>query len=116
MIFIYNAASGPGNGVLDSLHKIFSPGTYSCSLCKLTYGITGEKKSWKHFRKSSGLEMEFLHADEFRKQYASKFGYKFDYPIVLTESDEGLQVLISTVELNKLKDDVELKELITARA
>ena len=59
--------------------------------------------------------MEFLHADEFGKQYASKFGYKFDLPIVLTESNDGLQVLISTEELNSLKDDGELKNLLRER-
>ncbi|MDT0689486.1 hypothetical protein RM549_06805 [Salegentibacter sp. F188] len=59
--------------------------------------------------------MEFLHADEFEKQYASKFGYKFDFPIVLTESSDGLQVLISTKELNSLKNDGELKSLLRER-
>lgn len=75
----------------------------------------GEKESWKQFRKTSGLEMEFLHADEFRKQYASKFGYKFDFPIVLAESNDGLQVLISTEELNSLKEDGELRKLLEER-
>ncbi|MDT0650449.1 hypothetical protein [Autumnicola edwardsiae] len=59
--------------------------------------------------------MEFLHSDEFKKQYASKFGYKFEFPIVLAESNEGLQVLIATEELNGLKDEKDLKNLLEER-
>lgn len=46
--------------------------------------------------------MTFLHKDEFAKQYASKFGYKFSYPIILVEGKNGLQVLIGADEINQL--------------
>lgn len=104
LIFIYNANSGMGNGLMDIAHKLLSPGTYECSLCNLTHGVFSEHKLWKSFRKESGVEMEFLHRDEFERQYASKFGYKFTFPVVLMVENNDFQLLIATEELNGLKD------------
>ena len=59
--------------------------------------------------------MEFLHRDEFQKTYASKFGYKFEFPIVLAEGEKGLEVLISTQELNGLQTSEALIRLIEER-
>lgn len=115
LIFVYNADSGLGNILLDGAHKILKPSTYACSLCSLTYGAFTEKTQWKRFRQASPLEMEFLHKDEFRKQHASKFGYKFSFPIVLAETSSGLQVCITTEELNALKDAEALIALIGSR-
>ena len=46
--------------------------------------------------------MQFLHKDEFRKAYASKFGHKFEFPLVLGSTQKGLEVVINTEELNQL--------------
>ncbi len=108
LIFVYNANSGTRNAILDSMHKVFSPTTYACSLCDITYGLVSENKVWKKFREQSGRIMEFLHKDEFSQLYASKFGHKFEFPIVLLEGEKGLEVLISTSELNELKDAEDL--------
>ncbi len=59
--------------------------------------------------------MVFLHKDEFAKKYASKFGYKFDFPIVLIEGGNGLEVLITTKELNGLKTAGGLIRLLKER-
>jgi len=115
LVFIYNAASGLRNVLLDSAHKIISPKTYNCNLCDITFGIFKEHSDWKKFRKTNGLEMEFLHKDEFQKQYASKFGYAYTFPIVLVQSEYDLEVLISTEELNDLKAPQDLIELISRR-
>ncbi len=109
LIFIYNANSGLRNGVMDIAHKLISPSSYECSLCNLTHGIFKEQKLWKSFREGSDIEMEFLHKDEFERQYASKFGYKFTFPVILSAEKNGLQLLVSTEELNGL---VKLEELI----
>jgi len=116
LVFIYNAASGLRNAILDSAHKIVSPKTYDCNLCDITFGVFKEHSVWKNFRKSNSLEMEFLHKDEFKKQYASKFGYAYTFPIVLAQADYDLEVLITTEELYELKTPQELIDLITARA
>ncbi|MFK7812552.1 MAG: GTPase [Maribacter sp.] len=116
LVFIYNADSGIRNMILDSAHKIFSPETYECSLCDITYDAFTENSVWKKFRKESDLQMEFLHKDEFAKAYASKFGYKFTFPIVLAETNNGLEVLVKTKELNELKKAEDLIGLINERS
>ncbi|TFG77766.1 MAG: GTPase [Flavobacteriales bacterium] len=116
LIFIYNADSGIRNVLLDGAHKIFSPSTYQCSLCTLTYGAFAENNAWKNFRKETNLEMEFLHKNEFVKAYASKFGHKFTFPIVLATSSRGFEVLISTEELNTTERVADLIGLIRNRA
>jgi hypothetical protein len=115
IIFVYNANSGAGNAVLDSMQKVFSPSTYDCKLCEITYGIVTENRTWKKFRQDSKHQMIFLHRDEFAKKYASKFGYKFEFPIVLAEGDKGLEVLVSTEELNGLKTAHGLIRLLNER-
>jgi hypothetical protein len=115
LLFIYNAKSGKINGYLDALHKIVSPKTYACNLCDITYGIFTENKAWKKFRTLSKISMDFLHQDEFKKQYASKFGSKFTFPIVLIENKGELELFISTEELNGLKNAGELINLISER-
>ncbi len=115
LIFIYNADSGLGNLLLDGAHKILSPSTYKCSLCSLTFGAFSEKSEWKKFRKGSHVKMKFLHKDEFRKQYASKFGHKFIFPIVLAQTNEEFEVFISTEELNNFEKEEDLIRLIRTR-
>jgi len=114
LIFIYNADSGVRNLIIDGAHKILSPGTYECKLCEITFGAFTEKGAWKKFRKTSGHEMTFLHKDEFRKQYASKFGYKFTFPIVLVEASGGLEVFVNTEEINRFKNAEELIDRLTS--
>lgn len=115
LIFIYNADSGLGNMLLDGAHKILSPSTYECSLCSLTFGAFSEKSEWKKFREGNHVKMEFLHKDEFRKQYASKFGHKFTFPIVLAQTNEEFEVFISTEELNNFEKEKDLIRLIQTR-
>lgn len=115
LIFIYNANSGMRNALLDGAHKALSPNTYQCNLCDLTFGVINEKRAWKKFREEGNLNMEFIHKDEFKKEYASKFGYKFEFPIILVIVDNELQVFISTKELNELDNTEALIELIKKR-
>lgn len=115
LIFVYNVDSGLRNMIIDGAHKIFSPGTYECNLCDITFGAFTEKRSWKKFREETALAMEFLHKDEFKNQYASKFGYKFDFPIVLVGADTTFDVFVSTDELNAVENVEELINLIKSR-
>ena len=115
IIFVYNANSGKRNAVMDSMHKVFSPSTYECKLCDITYGVVSENKAWKKFRQNSDHKMVFLHKDEFAKKYASKFGYKFVFPLIIVEGDKGLEVLISAEEMNALKTSHGLIRLLKER-
>ncbi|CAZ94870.1 GTPase [Zobellia galactanivorans] len=115
LIFIYNADSGLKNALLDSAHKILNPSTYNCNLCDITFGVFTENKIWKQFREQTDLEMEFLHKDEYKKQYASKFGNKFSFPIILAQGNGELQVFVSTEEMNTIEDAQSLIRLIEER-
>lgn len=115
LIFVYNANSGARNALMDSMHKVFSPSTYECKLCDITYGLVSENRTWKKFRRNSERKMVFLHKDEFAKQYASKFGHRFEFPIVLVEGKNGLELLISTEEINALKTSHGLIRLLKER-
>ena len=66
LIFIYNAESGLINGIIDYLHKIFSPDSYDCSLCKLTYNNLGKIRKWRKFLKSSNYEIVFAYKDHLK--------------------------------------------------
>ena len=107
LIFVYNANSGKLNGILDIWHKIISPETYKCNLCNLTHGKFSEKKVWKVFRESTSLDLIFLHKDEFEEQFEERFSY----PVILS-NDGGLEIFISSNELNKISNPLELIELI----
>ena len=115
LLFVYNANSGKRNAIIDSMRKVLRSQTYDCKLCELTFGVVVENKNWKRFRKENGQRMDFLHKDEFSKLYKSKFGYKFTYPIVLTEGENGLEVLIATEELNQLNSTQDLISLVMKR-
>ncbi|MDC6361314.1 MULTISPECIES: GTPase [Flavobacteriaceae] len=115
LLLVYNADSGTRNAILDSIHKVFSPSTYECNLCDITYGLVSENRVWKKFRKERGGQLEFLHRDEFKKLYASKFGAKFTFPIVLLESHTDLEVFIATDELYQLQTASELVALVEQR-
>ena len=115
IIFIYNANSGMRNAVMDTVHKVLSPDTYDCNLCSITFGMFTENVNWKEFRTNAGVDMDFLHKDEFEKEYASKYGHKFTYPIVLAAAAGELEVMIGTEELNALEDVNSLISLVESR-
>ena len=112
LIFVYNANSGKGNAYLDAAHKILNPSASSCNLCTITYGVFTENKTWKAFRKEVRIPMEFLHLDEFRKQYASKFSQKFEFPIVLGVTSSGWEVVVNTSKLNELNSAEALIDIL----
>ncbi len=115
LVFIYNANLGKRNAIMDTMHKVLSPSTYECNLCDITFGLFSERTDWKKFRSEFPIEMEFLHKDEFEKDYASKFGYSFTYPIVLCVVAGELEVFIDTLELNELQNADQLIRIIEDR-
>ena len=96
LIFVYNANSGRVNALLDAGHKLFSPSTYPCSLCALTYDTFTENTLWKAFRQDNKTEMTFYHKDEFERAYPN---LKITYPAVLKHEDEQLSIMINQQEL-----------------
>lgn len=108
LIFVYNANSGKRNALIDAGHKLFSPSTYPCSLCALTYDTFTENTIWKKFRENSNLDMDFLHKDEFESKFPS---VKVLYPTVLKLEDHQL----TTVLTPEILDDIESVEDLIKR-
>lgn len=106
LIFVYNAKSDLLSKTFDIAHKILSPDTYSCKLCVLTHGNFSEKESWKTFRNSIGLEMEFLYKNEAQVKYPNM--KKLDFPVVLQNQDEILNVLLDAKQLASIGSTKEL--------
>ena len=111
LVFVYNADSGKLNTLFDIVHKVVSPDTYACSLCTLTHGVLSETKKWRNFRETVELDMEFLHRDEFEREY----GTTYPYPVVLTQENSGLNVLLSPDELALIKTIDSLIEVIRSK-
>lgn len=112
ILFVYNADSGLFNTLTDIAHKIFSPETYECNLCALTYGNFAIRAEWKEFLETLAADMEFLHRDEFRSRYPETEG---DLPAVFLKEDRGLTPLLSAAEINGCTSIDELKRLLLSR-
>ena len=109
LIFVYNAKSDKINVLIDFGHKIISPLTYECDLCKLTHSNLGERKEWKRFQKESKIEIEFYHKDEFE----SLFSTSYKYPVILKNKDLKFSILLDSKDLGKIENVTELIKRIT---
>jgi hypothetical protein len=110
LIFVYNADTGKWNGYMDIMHKIFSPSTYSCSLCAITYGTFSIKEEWAAFKKTLKIPLTFLHKDEWKEQYT----IDEPLPAVFLKRNKDITVWIDALTMDKLDLD-QLKALITEK-
>lgn len=110
LIFVYNADSGLFNAMADAAHKAFSPETYACNLCQITYGMLGEKKEWQSFIASLGVETTFLHRDELARRFPT---LEVALPAVLS-LQEGQQpsVCVDAATLNGCQTIAQLSECV----
>lgn len=109
LIFVYNADSGLFNTVTDIAHKIFSPQTYSCGLCALTHSYFSMRDEWKSFIESLGVDCQFVHRDEYIKEYD---GPEFAWPAILINQAGQLSVCLEAEDINTCNDLDELKTII----
>ena len=112
-MFVYNADTGLFSTVSDFAHKIISPKTYACNLCKLTYGNFAMKREWKEFIDGLKCAKQFLHKDEFQKKYPERAGQKL--PAVYGLRQGGLSQILGAQELNGFKDLEGLKSALRQR-
>lgn len=110
LIFVYNADTGLFNQLADAAHKAFSPDTYACNLCRVTYGLMTEKKAWRNFVASLGVESIFLHRNELRACFP---GLDIALPAVLSRSGGSEpKVCIDAETLNRCESIEALSELV----
>jgi len=110
LIFVYNADAGLFSQVTDFAHKVISPETYECNLCKLTYGNVTMKQDWKKFLDALPAEKVFLHRNEFAARYPNLADTAL--PAIFAVSDENPSLLISAGEINAMKALKDLQEHI----
>lgn len=105
LIFIYNGDSGKVNAVVDWAHKLVSPSTYQCDLCNLTYGTFGQKKEWKKFVDSLGIDAEFIHRNDVPTEFKD-----LQPPTIVYLEDESSTIILTADEFKDIKD---LDQLMT---
>lgn len=113
MILVYNANNGLFNAVTDWSHKMFSPQTYQCSLCRYTFGLTGMLIPWKNFLLMQPFPSDFLHRDEFRPRYPHLAATPL--PLILVEKDGVAEVLIGAAEIQETGGVASLIGLVQQR-
>lgn len=113
LVFVYNADGGLFNLLGDTAHKIFSPETYACNLCALTHGNFGMKREWRAFLETVPVDVEFMHADEFRVEYPNQKAEKL--PAVFMLENNLTSLMIDTNEINACRTLNDLKQIISAR-
>jgi hypothetical protein len=113
LIFVYNADSGLFNAMADAAHKLFSPDTYACNLCKVTYGWMTEKRAWRAFVEQLPMPVRFLHRDELRRDFPA---VHIALPAVLRrDGDADPEVCIDAEALNRCAAIDDLIGLVRAR-
>jgi len=113
LIFVYNADSSVFSQVSDAVKKILTPSKYECNLCMVTYGAISMKDEWKEFLDALLFEKEFLHRDEFQKQYPELKSTKL--PAIFISQNNTLSVLVSADEINIQKNIDGLKNIINGK-
>lgn len=112
LVFAYNADSGIVNGLRDLAHKTFSPDTYACNLCAVTYSPLGMKREWRDFIRGLNVEVVFAHRDELPAACA---GEAAALPAVFLVEHGCAREWITTAELNAVHTVADLKRLVQRR-
>ena len=108
LIFVYNSDGTFASLIKDTAHKLVSPTTYPCNLCRLTYPVAFMDAEWRKFIESLPYEAFFLHRDEFHRQYPGQA--QVPLPAVFAEDSSGLRVLISHSQINEARSIGELMQ------
>lgn len=113
LVFVYNADSGLLNAAKDIWHRVTSPSTYPCALCKLTYGTTGMDRRWRRFVESLDVPVEFLHRDELASR-ADIDAAGVELPVALVVRDGSTQVVVTAATMRDVATVDDLIALVTA--
>jgi hypothetical protein len=113
LIFVYNVDNDPLSLILDGAHKVFSPSTYTCDLCEVTYSNIGERRVWKKYRKESPVAFEFIYKNQMHK----RFQIEAECPLILSLTVEGAKpgVFLSSSEFKQIKTPEQLIEAINQK-
>ena len=113
LIFVYNVDSSVFSQVSGAVKKIVTPSKYECNLCMITYGTVSMKDEWREFLDTLPFEKEFLHRDEFQKQYPELESIKL--PTIFISQNNTLNPLVSADEINMQKNIDLLRNIINGK-
>jgi hypothetical protein len=113
LVIVYNANAGLLAGAMDSLHKLFSPATYPCALCAITYGLVSMRRAWRDYLDGLGMPILFHHRPDFR----AAFPAAADWPLPLIALEQGgqLGVLVGAADFAGIAHVQGLITLLQAR-
>ena len=116
LIFIYNASDDLISVSFDFIHKIVSPSTYQCSLCKITYGNISMHNKWKEYIYNSNYDFEFLYKNNYMEYHEDlsieelPVSYKYDgnsYEVFISKNEfdlcDNLDDLINLMNRKAIK-------------
>lgn len=109
VFFVYNVDKGVFSFVADAAHKVFSPETYECNLCDITYTNIKMKKEWKEFIHGlpESIEPVFTYKNNFSEDHP---GVADAFPIIAVEHNGEMKVVVPAEELQAIES---LKQLIS---
>jgi hypothetical protein len=112
LIMVYNADAGFLNGMMDSMHKLFSPATYQCSLCAITHDSFGMRKEWKEFIERINIPIEFFHRPDFRAKYPD---IEVELPVILADENGEVKTILNASEMKAAGDVQGLINALSAK-
>ena len=95
---VYNGENGFFNALSDTVHKIFSPATYECSLCLFTHGLTGMVRPWKVYVEKLPMPVVFLYRTDFIRRYHRP---EIPLPAIFAVRNGELEVVLGAEEIRK---------------
>ncbi len=105
--FIYNAKNGWANSIFDLAHKLISPDTYQCNLCKITNGAFSENKKFRELKEKFNITL--WHIDE----YELKYHRESAYPLIIIRDLSGNELSrIESHTINEINNVSELEKHI----
>lgn len=102
LIFVYKANSDPTSLVLDFIHKITSPKTYPCNLCKVTHGNFLMKNRWSQYLDLIDIRVVFHYEDTIDNE--SKTIKDSPKPCAFIKRDGESIEILSSKEINNCKN------------
>ena len=113
LIFIYNASDDFISVSFDFIHKIVSPSTYQCSLCKVTYGNVSMHNEWREYIDRSPFEVQFLYKNNYLEYHQDLKVNEF--PIAYKYDGNSYQLFISKQEFDLCDDLDDLIEIMNKK-
>lgn len=111
LVFVYNSEKGFINGMMDTMHKWFSPSTYQCNLCAITHGGFGMHSEWKEFLDNLNMEIDYLGISDLKAQYGIT---AIELPAIFVSEADELSVLVSAEQINQAKTSEDLMATIAS--